>query len=84
MAACKLPTLCTAPTPYLYASRRSAGQTIISTAAASACHRCRASRRRIQAAGDCTKHSAWTSIRHERWEGDLAIEGHIPAWLVRT
>lgn len=30
-----------------------------------------------------TKLSAWTSVRQERWEGDLAVEGHIPAWLVR-
>ncbi|TVU35131.1 hypothetical protein EJB05_17002, partial [Eragrostis curvula] len=30
------------------------------------------------------KHSAWTSIRQERWEGDLAVEGHLPLWLNGT
>jgi carlactone synthase/all-trans-10'-apo-beta-carotenal 13,14-cleaving dioxygenase len=80
MAAYYLPTLCTAPKPYLCASRHS-GQLTISTAAA--CRRRGASRIEA-AAGDCTKHSAWTSIRQERWEGDLAVEGRIPAWLVRT
>ena len=78
MAAYYLPTLCTAPKPYLYACRHS-GQLTISTAAA-----CRRGASRIEAAaGDCTKHSAWTSIRQERWEGDLAVEGRIPEWLVR-
>lgn len=28
------------------------------------------------------KLAAWTSIRQERWEGDLAVEGHLPLWLV--
>lgn len=25
---------------------------------------------------------AWTSIRQERWEGELDVEGKIPLWLV--
>ncbi|KAG2600670.1 hypothetical protein PVAP13_5KG548400 [Panicum virgatum] len=37
------------------------------------------------AAGGCaTKLSAWTSIRQERWEGDLAVDGHLPLWLNGT
>lgn len=27
--------------------------------------------------------SAWTSVRQERWAGELAVEGKIPLWLVR-
>lgn len=28
--------------------------------------------------------AAWTSIRQERWEGELTVEGEIPKWLVCT
>ena len=28
-------------------------------------------------------HVAWTSVRQERWEGELAVRGSIPFWLVR-
>lgn len=28
-------------------------------------------------------HVAWTSVRQERWEGELVVEGEIPLWLVR-
>uniref|UniRef100_A0A0D3EQ99 Uncharacterized protein n=1 Tax=Oryza barthii TaxID=65489 RepID=A0A0D3EQ99_9ORYZ len=31
-----------------------------------------------------TKLSAWTSVRQERWEGDLPIEGCLPPWLNGT
>ncbi|KAL8255899.1 hypothetical protein R6Q59_030966 [Mikania micrantha] len=24
---------------------------------------------------------AWTSVRQERWEGELVVEGEIPKWL---
>lgn len=27
-------------------------------------------------------HVAWTSVRQEKWEGELAVEGEIPLWLV--
>lgn len=27
-------------------------------------------------------HVAWTSVRQERWEGELIVEGEIPFWLV--
>ncbi|KAL1337768.1 hypothetical protein HN51_032466 [Arachis hypogaea] len=29
-------------------------------------------------------HSAWTSIRQERWEGELVVQGEIPLWLKGT
>ncbi|ERN15089.1 hypothetical protein AMTR_s00056p00057850 [Amborella trichopoda] len=28
------------------------------------------------------KHVAWESIRQERWEGELEVQGQIPLWLV--
>lgn len=27
-------------------------------------------------------HVAWTSVRQDRWEGELVVEGEIPHWLV--
>ena len=27
-------------------------------------------------------HVAWTSVRQERWDGELVVEGEIPLWLV--
>lgn len=27
-------------------------------------------------------HVAWTSVRQERWEGELVVDGEIPLWLV--
>lgn len=32
-------------------------------------------------AGD-RNHVAWTSVRQERYEGELAVQGEIPLWLV--
>ncbi|XVF89177.1 hypothetical protein PTKIN_Ptkin19aG0109000 [Pterospermum kingtungense] len=29
-------------------------------------------------------HVAWTSIRQERWEGELLVQGEIPLWLKGT
>ncbi|KAJ0031143.1 hypothetical protein Pint_12841 [Pistacia integerrima] len=29
-------------------------------------------------------HVAWTSVRQERWEGELDVEGEIPLWLKGT
>lgn len=29
-----------------------------------------------------SKLAAWTSIRQERWEGELDVQGQIPLWLV--
>ncbi|PON94648.1 Carotenoid cleavage dioxygenase [Trema orientale] len=29
-------------------------------------------------------HVAWTSVRQEKWEGELAVEGEIPLWLNGT
>jgi len=34
-------------------------------------------------AGD-RNHVAWTSVRQERYEGELAVQGEIPLWLVCT
>lgn len=31
---------------------------------------------------DERSHAAWKSIQQERWEGELAVEGEIPKWLV--
>lgn len=31
---------------------------------------------------DAGKLAAWRSIRKERWQGELAVEGDIPLWLV--
>lgn len=28
------------------------------------------------------KLAAWTSVRQERWEGELVVEGELPLWLV--
>ncbi|KAL6985441.1 Carotenoid cleavage dioxygenase 8, chloroplastic [Sarracenia purpurea var. burkii] len=30
------------------------------------------------------KLAAWTSVRQERWEGELVVEGEIPQWLKGT
>lgn len=30
------------------------------------------------------EHAAWKSIRQERWEGALELEGELPHWLVGT
>ncbi|XP_019184921.1 PREDICTED: carotenoid cleavage dioxygenase 8 homolog B, chloroplastic [Ipomoea nil] len=30
------------------------------------------------------KLAAWTSVRQERWEGELVVEGEIPKWLKGT
>ncbi|XP_057799718.1 carotenoid cleavage dioxygenase 8 homolog B, chloroplastic [Salvia miltiorrhiza] len=29
-------------------------------------------------------HIAWTSVRHERWQGELHVQGEIPLWLKGT
>ncbi|KAG5562537.1 hypothetical protein RHGRI_005313 [Rhododendron griersonianum] len=33
---------------------------------------------------DDRKLAAWTSIRQERWEGEIVIEGEVPLWLKGT
>ncbi|CAL4961439.1 unnamed protein product [Urochloa decumbens] len=78
MAAGYLPTLSAAPMPpLLFSSQhtRPAGRSVKTAAssASEASSRCRA-----------TKLSAWTSVRQERWEGDLAVQGHLPLWLNGT
>lgn len=29
-----------------------------------------------------SKLAAWTSVRQERWEGAVDVDGHVPHWLV--
>ncbi|CAN1161907.1 Carotenoid cleavage dioxygenase 8 homolog B, chloroplastic [Linum perenne] len=38
----------------------------------------------VDDSSDDKNHTAWTSIRQERWEGELTVEGHIPLWLSGT
>ncbi|KAE8669089.1 Carotenoid cleavage dioxygenase 8 [Hibiscus syriacus] len=33
---------------------------------------------------DRNHHTAWTSVRQERWEGELVVQGEIPSWLKGT
>ncbi|KAE8712501.1 Carotenoid cleavage dioxygenase 8 [Hibiscus syriacus] len=33
---------------------------------------------------DRNHHTAWTSVRQERWEGELVVQGEIPLWLKGT
>ncbi|XP_062024919.1 carotenoid cleavage dioxygenase 8 homolog B, chloroplastic [Rosa rugosa] len=33
---------------------------------------------------DRRSHVAWTSVRQERWEGELYVQGQIPLWLKGT
>lgn len=74
------PTLYTAPRTPCFSGSSSQGQTVHNVITA------RVSRKQsVKAAIDCgTKLSAWTNVRREHWEGDLAVEGHLPAWLVHT
>lgn len=32
--------------------------------------------------GESKKLAAWTSVKQERWEGELNVEGELPLWLV--
>ncbi|TVU03616.1 hypothetical protein EJB05_50803 [Eragrostis curvula] len=86
--ACYLRTLPPAPSPFFLCSPHPR-QTNLSSAAANDPVRsvkANASAAEVARAGDrgANKLSAWTSIRQERWEGDLAVEGHLPLWLNGT
>ncbi|KAF5456476.1 hypothetical protein F2P56_025959 [Juglans regia] len=37
-----------------------------------------------ESVGNRMNHVAWTSVRQERWEGELIVEGEIPLWLSGT
>ncbi|XP_057959214.1 carotenoid cleavage dioxygenase 8 homolog B, chloroplastic [Malania oleifera] len=39
---------------------------------------------RRETSEDQKKLAAWTSVRQERWEGELRVEGEIPLWLNGT
>ncbi|TVU26021.1 hypothetical protein EJB05_28546 [Eragrostis curvula] len=86
--ACYLRTLPPAPSPFFLCSPHPR-QTNLSSAAANDPVRsvkANALAAEVARAGDrgANKLSAWTSIRQERWEGDLAVEGHLPLWLNGT
>ncbi|KAL8522083.1 hypothetical protein ACS0TY_012293 [Phlomoides rotata] len=38
----------------------------------------------IQEGEDNRKHVAWTSVKQERWQGELHVQGEIPLWLNGT
>ena len=40
--------------------------------------------RRRGGRGAGSGHAAWKSVRQERWEGALEVEGELPLWLVGT
>lgn len=40
--------------------------------------------RRRGGRGGGGEHAAWKSVRQERWEGALEVEGELPLWLVGT
>ncbi|XP_034597338.1 carotenoid cleavage dioxygenase 8 homolog A, chloroplastic [Setaria viridis] len=87
-----LPTLYAAPSTFLLVSSPHSRQTN-SIPATARRHRRRNPARPVkattlaeEASTDCddTKLSAWTSVRQERWEGELAVEGRLPDWLNGT
>ena len=76
----KHPMLCTAPRAQFFSGSSSVGQNVHNIIMAKISRK-----RHVKAAIDYgTKLSAWTNVRREYWEGDLAVEGHLPAWLVHT
>ncbi|KAF8751424.1 hypothetical protein HU200_012100 [Digitaria exilis] len=82
-----LPTLCAAPCAFLLSPPRSRQTNPLSaTARRNAARAVTATTSSAEeATTDCgTKLSAWTSVRQERWEGELAVEGHLPDWLNGT
>ncbi|KAL6845583.1 hypothetical protein ACP4OV_025078 [Aristida adscensionis] len=90
--AAQLPTLCSAPSAALSSSSSCPRSRQANLGPRSARRRHPAVRpvkaatvAAEEAAGDRgTKLSAWTSVRQERWEGDMAVEGHLPSWLNGT
>ncbi|KAL6614534.1 hypothetical protein ACP70R_036804 [Stipagrostis hirtigluma subsp. patula] len=81
-----LPTVCSVPKAAIFLSSSPRSRQVHLGSGPARRHPARPVRATImaeEAAGDCgTKLSAWTSVRQECWEGDLAVEGHLPAWLV--
>ena len=83
-----LPTLGAAPSTCTLLSSPRPRQTISmpATARRNRARPAKATTRPQEAAaarGGGTELSAWTSVRQERWEGDLPVQGHLPDWLVR-
>ncbi|KAL6865216.1 hypothetical protein ACP4OV_016367 [Aristida adscensionis] len=76
-----LPTLFAVPKPFNFLATHFSHSLSLGLAKASP----RSNVCSVKAAGYwSTKLSAWTSVRQERWEGDLPVEGHIPDWLNGT
>ncbi|GJM93157.1 hypothetical protein PR202_ga09687 [Eleusine coracana subsp. coracana] len=88
--AAHIPTLCTAPSSFFLSSNRSRQTNNLSLAAKARGNSARpvnatTTRVKDEVAEDRgTNLSAWTSVRQERWEGDLDVEGYLPAWLNGT
>ena len=89
-AATRLPTLCAAPsTCTLLSSPRFTQTNSIPATATARRNRARPAKattlpQEVAAARDGgTELSAWTSVRQERWEGELPVQGRLPDWLVR-
>ncbi|XP_048560347.1 carotenoid cleavage dioxygenase 8 homolog A, chloroplastic-like [Triticum urartu] len=94
MAAAALPALCTAPKPLALSLPRSTpinlrrskmvGSPARSVKAATTTSTPVEEEAAAGVDGGGTKLSAWTSVRQERWEGELAVEGDLPLWLNGT
>ena len=89
-AAARLLTLCAAPStcPLLSSprSRQTNSMPATATARRNPARPVKATTRPQEAAAardGGTELSAWTSVRQERWEGELPVQGHLPDWLVR-
>lgn len=75
------PMLCTVPNAPFLLSASTSGQ-IFHNISMTKVGRIRC----VKAALDCgtAKLCAWTNVQREHWEGDLAVEGNLPAWLVNS
>ncbi|KAF8663538.1 hypothetical protein HU200_055349 [Digitaria exilis] len=73
-------THCTVPRAPFFAAASSSGQVAQNIGFPRVSHK-----RWVKAAIGCsTKLSAWSNVRREHWEGDLAVDGQLPAWLNGT
>ncbi|PVH38050.1 hypothetical protein PAHAL_5G161800 [Panicum hallii] len=94
-AKARLPTLCAAPSTCTLLPSLRSPQTNSMAATATATARRNPARPAKAATGPQeaaaapardggTELSAWTSVRQERWEGELPVEGRLPDWLSGT
>ncbi|KAL5227703.1 hypothetical protein ABZP36_015968 [Zizania latifolia] len=85
-----IPTLC--PAPRSFALSRTCRRQIETGNAMTPKSGCAVRATSLQAeesaagrdSGSGSKLSAWTSVRQERWDGELAVEGILPLWLNGT